>query len=937
MPIRLDIARKFSARSDRVKSVDFHPTEPWILASLYNGNVYIWNYKTQNLVKTFEVTNLPVRTCKFIARKQWIITGADDMFIRVYNYNTMEKVITFEAHQDYIRSLAIHPTQPYVLSSSDDMLIKLWDWEKGWQPISMFEGHTHYVMNITFNPKDPNTFATASLDGTVKVWSLGSLVPNFTLQGHEKGVNCVEYYPGGDKPYLISGADDRTVKIWDYQNKTCVQTLEGHTQNVSVVCFHPTLPILISGSEDGTVRLWHSNTYRLEKTLNYGMERVWALAALKGSNKVCLGYDDGCLMIKLGSEEPAVSMDQSGKIIWAKHNEIQTVNVKAIGSSLVDGERLAVTTKELGSCEIYPQHLKHNTNGRFVVACGDGEYIIYTALNLRNKSYGSALEFVWANDKGAYAVRESSSKIKIYNNFKETKAIRPSFSAEAIYGGSLLGIRSNNFICFYDWNGNVIRRIDVTPKSVFWSETGEVVTIACDASFFILKLNNELLSTATEASEDGIEDAFELLHEISEKVRTGLWAGDCFVYTNASNRLNYCVGGEIFTIAHLDRQMYLLGYIPSQSRLYLVDKNLNLVSYTLHLSIINFQTAIIRKDQEEAERLLPSIPLDARDRVAQFLESQGQKEFALSVSTDPDHKFELAVQLNRLEEAYEIAKVADSDHKWRQLGDLALLNAKFRLAEECLLAAKDLNGLLLLYSSIGDKRGMFKLSILAEEQGKNNVAFMCSFLSGDVESCLKLLCNINRAPEAAFLARTYAPSNVSDMVKLWRKDLQKVNPRAADSLADPMEYENLFPDIKLALLAEQALKEERKTSTPASAYLSFREANDQRDVIAEMREREEHVGEAEDTTEDEPAAQPQQHPARPVAAASSSGTPTKQPGTPTKQPGTPTKQPGTPQQQPRAAPAPVKEEPEDDLDLLGDDDNGFSAGAADDDDSDLDI
>jgi coatomer subunit beta' len=50
------------------------------------------------------------------------------------------------------------------------------------------------------------------------------------LDGHEKGVNCVDYYHGGDKPYLMSGADDRLVKIWDYQNKTCVQTLEGHAQ-----------------------------------------------------------------------------------------------------------------------------------------------------------------------------------------------------------------------------------------------------------------------------------------------------------------------------------------------------------------------------------------------------------------------------------------------------------------------------------------------------------------------------------------------------------------------------------------------------------------------------------------------------------------------------------------------------------------------------------
>lgn len=54
-PLRLDIKRKLTARSDRVKCVDLHPTEPWMLASLYNGNVHIWNYETQTLAKNFEV------------------------------------------------------------------------------------------------------------------------------------------------------------------------------------------------------------------------------------------------------------------------------------------------------------------------------------------------------------------------------------------------------------------------------------------------------------------------------------------------------------------------------------------------------------------------------------------------------------------------------------------------------------------------------------------------------------------------------------------------------------------------------------------------------------------------------------------------------------------------------------------------------------------
>ena len=87
----------------------------------------------------------------------------------------------------------------------------------------------HYVMQVVFNPKDNNTFASASLDKTVKVWQLGSPHPNFTLEGHEKGVNCVDYYSGGDKPYLISGADDRLVKIWDYQVSPLTDTFISKT------------------------------------------------------------------------------------------------------------------------------------------------------------------------------------------------------------------------------------------------------------------------------------------------------------------------------------------------------------------------------------------------------------------------------------------------------------------------------------------------------------------------------------------------------------------------------------------------------------------------------------------------------------------------------------------------------------------------------------
>ena len=51
--------RVFSQRTDRVKGIDLHPTEPWLVACLYSGHVYVWNYNDGTVTKSFEVTELP--------------------------------------------------------------------------------------------------------------------------------------------------------------------------------------------------------------------------------------------------------------------------------------------------------------------------------------------------------------------------------------------------------------------------------------------------------------------------------------------------------------------------------------------------------------------------------------------------------------------------------------------------------------------------------------------------------------------------------------------------------------------------------------------------------------------------------------------------------------------------------------------------------------
>lgn len=91
-----------------------------------------------------------------------------------------------------------------------------------------------------------------------------------------------------------------------------------------------------------------------------------------------------------------------------------------------------------------------------------------------------------------------------------------------------------------------------------------------------------------------------------------------------------------------------------------------------------------------------------------FLDLSELKELALEVSTDPDHKFDLAIQLDDLETALDLARSSPdvgSEPKWKTVGDKALAAWKIDLAEECFKKASDFGALLLIYTSIGDREG----------------------------------------------------------------------------------------------------------------------------------------------------------------------------------------------------------------------------------------
>jgi coatomer subunit beta' len=643
---------------------------------------------------------------------------------------------------------------------------------------------------------------------------------------------------------------------------------------VSFACYHPELPIIISGSEDGTVKIWNANTARLEQTLNYGLERAWCVSYQRGKQNIAIGFDEGMVVLKMGREEPAMSMDASGKIIYAKHTDIVTTQIKGIEADQKDGERLTLPTKDLGSTEVYPQSLQHSPNGRFVAVCGDGEWIIYTSLALRNQAFGSGLDFAWGskeNDKD-YAVRESATSVKLYRNFKERPGggLDVGFQAEGLSGGTLLGVKGQGGVGFFDWNsGKLVRRIEVEPRSVYWSESGELVALACEDTFYVLRFSRESYETALgngEVDEDGVEAAFEVVTDQPETVTSGCWVGDCFVYTTSTHRLNYLVGEKSYTVSHFDQPMYTLGYLARDGRIYLCDKDVTIVSFALSLALVEFQTLVLRDDLETAMEMLPDIGVEQKGKIARFLEGQGYKEEALEVATDPEHRFDLALALGKLDQALELARERDEEHKWRVVGDAALVAFDLALAEECFWHARDLGSLLLLYSASNDQTGLRKLADRAREVASHNILFDCYWLLGDVSSAVDLLRDeagaltgpLGRKPEAALFALTYAPSKAPGCVTAWKGALEEQGRgRVARGLGVPPGTEGAEADTELFDQWDAWLEREKAGGEYADDEVAENGAGeeDEEDGVEEAQidgaEEEVEEEEAEEEVEDE--------------------------------------------------------------------------------------
>jgi len=141
------------------------------------------------------------------------------------------------------------------------------------------------------------------------------------------------------------------------------------------------------------------------------------------------------------------------------------------------------------------------------------------------------------------------------------------------------------------------------------------------------------------------------------------------------------------------------------------------------------------------------------------------------------YKFELAIKLNYIDDAYVILKKLEENHinqyyddnentstknltnyeiklKYKQLGDLALKHGRISLTREIYEKTDDFSGLLLLASCLSDIDLLNNVAINSEKKLQYNISFISYFQLNNLDKCIDVLIKSEKYAEAIFFARS---------------------------------------------------------------------------------------------------------------------------------------------------------------------------------------
>ena len=149
-----------------------------------------------------------------------IVSGSWNHSVRIWDVSTGTQLLQMNDHTGAVWCVACSPddgTMPQneIVASAggDDKSVRLWDMSMG-QQVAKLDGHTASVISVAFSP-DGKMIASASRDGTVRLWDLSTRRPLNVFKGNSVvWPNACATAFSCDGKRIVSGSGNGLVRIW---------------------------------------------------------------------------------------------------------------------------------------------------------------------------------------------------------------------------------------------------------------------------------------------------------------------------------------------------------------------------------------------------------------------------------------------------------------------------------------------------------------------------------------------------------------------------------------------------------------------------------------------------------------------------------------------------------------------------------------------------
>lgn len=323
------------------------------------------------------------------------------------------------------------------------------------------------------------------------------------------------------------------------------------------------------------------------------------------------------------------------------------------------------------------------------------------------------------------------------------------FYVDKIIGGNLLGVASSEFILFYDWTGeNLIGKIDTDVQEIFWGE--ELFFLKSSKQSYMIRLCS------------GQEDPFQVSFETAEQIYHGYWLQGLFFFTDTQHKFKVFLSGKCFTLASFKSSQVISDYLKNHDRFFFFDSSSNVSSFFFSKQLLSLlEKYFIDLDPENMSGLVQAsqpLSLEEKDFLSKVLISFDLKEQAYEIIANVRGKFDLALDLGKLQEAIAFCEELKDSIYWKKLGDFAMLNGDFDICTQAYRSCQDSNSLLILATCLGQRELLEEVAEMAVQQKHYSVAFVAYLNLQNVEKCLWVLTTTHQYSKALIFCKNYIPS-----------------------------------------------------------------------------------------------------------------------------------------------------------------------------------